>query len=164
MSRDRCLEASGRQVDRDPVGAGPGAAPLLRRRGLAHLIQPQPMPAQCVEVRGNHAVIGADLTTQRRQVGISGPESLVVVPGRRRPGGGDAGRAGKARVQDREHETAARPQRSGDGGAGTVEIVDGLAPGDELVVNPADSLEDGQQVNIAAPKQDRKGKQGGAKS
>jgi multidrug efflux pump subunit AcrA (membrane-fusion protein) len=35
----------------------------------------------------------------------------------------------------------------------TLEIVGGVEVGDQVVVNPADSLEEGQQVNIA-PKQE----------
>jgi hypothetical protein len=34
----------------------------------------------------------------------------------------------------------------------TVEITDGLAVGDKVVVNPPDSLEDGQQVEVMTPK------------
>ncbi len=33
-----------------------------------------------------------------------------------------------------------------------VEVVNGLEPTDRIIVNPADSLEDGQQVNVATPK------------
>lgn len=35
----------------------------------------------------------------------------------------------------------------------SVEILEGLQPNDEIIVNPADSLEDGEQVNVAEPKQ-----------
>jgi hypothetical protein len=31
----------------------------------------------------------------------------------------------------------------------TLEILGGVAPTDQIVINPADSLEDGQQVNVA---------------
>jgi multidrug efflux pump subunit AcrA (membrane-fusion protein) len=34
-----------------------------------------------------------------------------------------------------------------------VEVVSGLQASDQIIVNPADSLEDGQQVNVAAAKQ-----------
>ena len=34
----------------------------------------------------------------------------------------------------------------------SVEVISGLEPNDQIIVNPADSLEDGQQVNVAAPK------------
>ena len=34
----------------------------------------------------------------------------------------------------------------------SVEIVSGLEAEDQIIVNPADSLEDGQQVNVATPK------------
>jgi hypothetical protein len=33
-----------------------------------------------------------------------------------------------------------------------VEVVSGLEPTDRIIVNRADSLEDGQQVNVASPK------------
>lgn len=42
-----------------------------------------------------------------------------------------------------------------------VEVVSGLQASDQIIVNPADSLEDGQQVNVAAAKQpgsEKKGK------
>lgn len=35
----------------------------------------------------------------------------------------------------------------------SVEVISGLQPSDQIIVNPADSLEDGQEVNVAAPKQ-----------
>jgi multidrug efflux pump subunit AcrA (membrane-fusion protein) len=34
----------------------------------------------------------------------------------------------------------------------TVEIVDGISPGDTVVINPMDSIEDGQEVRILKPK------------
>jgi RND family efflux transporter MFP subunit len=37
----------------------------------------------------------------------------------------------------------------------TVEIIDGLSPGDMIVVNPPDSLESGQEVRIAQPDQSK---------
>ena len=70
----------------------------------------------------------------------------------------------RAAVVGTDNKVHLKPVVIGRDYGSTVEIVEGLVPGDELVVNPADSLEDGQQVNIAAPKEDRKGKQGGAKS
>jgi len=33
----------------------------------------------------------------------------------------------------------------------TLEILGGVAPGDQIVINPSDSLEEGQQVNVAQP-------------
>ena len=33
----------------------------------------------------------------------------------------------------------------------TLEILGGILPTDQIVVNPADSLEEGQQVNVAQP-------------
>ena len=41
-----------------------------------------------------------------------------------------------------------------------VEVVNGLQASDQIIVNPADSLEDGQQVNVAAAKQPGSEKQG----
>jgi membrane fusion protein, multidrug efflux system len=35
----------------------------------------------------------------------------------------------------------------------TLEILGGVSPADQVVINPADSLEDGQQVNVAQPDQ-----------
>jgi hypothetical protein len=37
----------------------------------------------------------------------------------------------------------------------TLEILGGVAPTDRVVVNPPDSLEDGQQVNVAQPAQNQ---------
>jgi RND family efflux transporter MFP subunit len=34
----------------------------------------------------------------------------------------------------------------------TLEVLDGILPSDKVVVNPPDSLEDGQQVNVAQPR------------
>lgn len=36
----------------------------------------------------------------------------------------------------------------------TVEVVSGLSAGDSIVINPPDSLEDGQEVRVVTPKQD----------
>jgi membrane fusion protein, multidrug efflux system len=38
----------------------------------------------------------------------------------------------------------------------TLEILGGVSPTDQVVINPADSLEDGQQVNVAQPEQNQK--------
>ncbi|HVH88315.1 MAG TPA: efflux RND transporter periplasmic adaptor subunit [Terriglobales bacterium] len=42
----------------------------------------------------------------------------------------------------------------------SVELISGLQPSDQIIVNPADSLEDGQEVNVAAPKQQSTEKRG----
>jgi membrane fusion protein (multidrug efflux system) len=39
----------------------------------------------------------------------------------------------------------------------SLEILGGVATGDQIVVNPSDSLEDGQQVNVAQPNQQQNG-------
>jgi hypothetical protein len=36
----------------------------------------------------------------------------------------------------------------------TIEVLDGIDPQDDLVVNPSDSIEDGLAVRIAPPRQD----------
>src|SRR5262249_17655961 len=66
-------------------------------------------------------VLRADLAAQRRQLRLGGPAALVVVPGRGRPGSRDTGRAGEARVQEREHEATPRPQYGAYGGHGRSE-------------------------------------------
>jgi membrane fusion protein, multidrug efflux system len=38
-----------------------------------------------------------------------------------------------------------------------VEVVSGLSADDQIIVNPADSLEDGQAVNISKPGQNPQG-------
>ena len=42
-----------------------------------------------------------------------------------------------------------RPINIGRDYGATLEILGGVSPDDQVVVNPADSLEDGQQVNVA---------------
>jgi multidrug efflux system membrane fusion protein len=44
-----------------------------------------------------------------------------------------------------------RPINIGRDYGATLEVLGGVSPGDQVVVNPADSLEDGQQVNVAPP-------------
>lgn len=39
----------------------------------------------------------------------------------------------------------------------TLEVLGGVSPTDQVVVNPSDSLEDGQQVNVAQPQKQQKG-------
>ena len=53
-----------------------------------------------------------------------------------------------------------RPVTIGRDYGSSVEVVGGLQAGDRVIVNPADSLEDGQQVNVAGPKAEAQ-KQGG---
>jgi RND family efflux transporter MFP subunit len=44
-----------------------------------------------------------------------------------------------------------RPINIGRDYGATLEVLGGVAPSDQVVINPADSLEDGQQVNVAQP-------------
>ena len=46
----------------------------------------------------------------------------------------------------------------------SVEILDGISPNDEVIVNPSDSIEEGTEVRIAPPKQDNQDKKAGGES
>jgi membrane fusion protein, multidrug efflux system len=48
-----------------------------------------------------------------------------------------------------------RPINIGRDYGATLEILGGVSPTDQVVINPADSLEDGQQVNVAPPDQNK---------
>ena len=48
-----------------------------------------------------------------------------------------------------------RPINIGRDYGATLEILGGVSPTDKIVINPADSLEDGQQVNVAQPQQQK---------
>ncbi len=50
-----------------------------------------------------------------------------------------------------------RPINIGRDYGATLEILGGVSPTDQVVINPADSLEDGQHVNLAQPQQQQKG-------
>src|SRR3984885_3401082 len=50
-----------------------------------------------------------------------------------------------------DNKVQLRPINIGRDYGPTLEILGGVAPTDKIVVNPADSLEDGQQVNVAQP-------------
>jgi RND family efflux transporter MFP subunit len=52
-------------------------------------------------------------------------------------------------------KVALRPINIGRDYGATLEILSGLAPTDRIVINPADSLEDGQKVNVAQVQPDR---------
>ena len=54
----------------------------------------------------------------------------------------------RAVIVDAQHKTHLRPLVIGRDFGTTLEVLQGLAPDDRIVLNPADSLEDGQQVNI----------------
>jgi RND family efflux transporter MFP subunit len=54
----------------------------------------------------------------------------------------------RAVVVDVQHKTHLRPLVIGRDFGTTLEVLQGLAPDDQIVLNPADSLEDGQQVNV----------------
>jgi len=45
-----------------------------------------------------------------------------------------------------------RPISIGRDYGATLEIVNGLSAADQVIINPSDSLEDGQQVNAVAPR------------
>jgi hypothetical protein len=44
-----------------------------------------------------------------------------------------------------------RPINIGRDYGATLEVLGGVSPTDQVVINPADSLEDGQQVNVTQP-------------
>jgi membrane fusion protein, multidrug efflux system len=48
-----------------------------------------------------------------------------------------------------------RPINIGRDYGATLEILGGVSPTDQIVINPADSLEEGQQVNVAKPQQQK---------
>ena len=50
-----------------------------------------------------------------------------------------------------DNKVRLRPITIGRDFGNTLEILSGLTPADRIVVNPADSLEDGQQVLVARP-------------
>ncbi len=56
-------------------------------------------------------------------------------------------------VVGRDNKVQLRPITIGRDYGATLEILGGVSVDDEVVVNPADSLEDGQQVNVAPPSQ-----------
>ena len=66
----------------------------------------------------------------------------------------------RAAVVDSDNKVHLRAVSIGRDYGSSVEVVGGLQPSDQVIVNPADSLEDGQQVNIAGPKEGAK-KHGG---
>jgi len=48
-----------------------------------------------------------------------------------------------------------RPITIGRDYGATLEVLGGISPADQIVINPADSLEDGQPVNVAPPPPDQ---------
>jgi RND family efflux transporter MFP subunit len=48
-----------------------------------------------------------------------------------------------------DNKVQLRPINIGRDYGATIEILGGVSPGERIVINPADSLEDGQQVNVA---------------
>jgi hypothetical protein len=57
-----------------------------------------------------------------------------------------------------------RPINIGRDYGSSLEVLGGLSATDQIVVNPADSLEQGQQVNVAKPSQQNQGQQKGGAS
>src|SRR5580658_1709386 len=53
-----------------------------------------------------------------------------------------------------------RPINIGRDYGATLEVLGGVSPTDQVVINPADSLEDGQQVNVAQPDQKKSPQKG----
>jgi membrane fusion protein, multidrug efflux system len=66
----------------------------------------------------------------------------------------------RAAVVGSDNKVQLRPIAIGRDYGSAVEVVSGLQPSDQIIVNPADSLEDGQQVNVGGPKQQGSEKQG----
>src|SRR5437588_1934533 len=58
----------------------------------------------------------------------------------------------RAAVVDADKKVHLRPVSIGRDYGSSVEVMGGLQPSDQVIVNPADSLEDGQPVNVASPK------------
>jgi len=58
----------------------------------------------------------------------------------------------RAAVVDADSRVHLRPVTIGRDYGSSVEVVGGLEPSDQVIVNPADSLEEGQQVNVAGAK------------
>jgi RND family efflux transporter MFP subunit len=54
----------------------------------------------------------------------------------------------RAVIVDADHKTHLRPLQIGRDYGTTLEVLQGLDPNDWIVVNPADSLDEGQQVNV----------------
>jgi RND family efflux transporter MFP subunit len=67
----------------------------------------------------------------------------------------------RAAVLGPDNKVQLRPITIGRDYGSAVEVVQGLQADDQLIVNPSDSLEDGQQVNVAKPGNEQK--QGGGK-
>ena len=57
-----------------------------------------------------------------------------------------------------------RPINIGRDYGATLEVLGGVSPTDQIVINPADSLEDGQQVNVAPPQGSKNDQQKGSGS
>ena len=66
----------------------------------------------------------------------------------------------RAAVVGSDGKVQLRPITIGRDYGSSVEVVSGLDPEDQIIVNPADSLEDGQQVTVAGPKQQGNQKRG----
>jgi multidrug efflux pump subunit AcrA (membrane-fusion protein) len=60
-------------------------------------------------------------------------------------------------VVDRDHKIKLKDIDQGRDFGKTIEVLHGLDPGDAVVVNPPDSIEDGMQVRIASPPADQGG-------
>jgi RND family efflux transporter MFP subunit len=61
----------------------------------------------------------------------------------------------QAAVVGQDSKVQLRPIVIGRDFGTTIEIVGGLEPSDKIIINPSDSLENGQQVKVAAPAQDQ---------
>jgi multidrug efflux system membrane fusion protein len=63
-----------------------------------------------------------------------------------------------------DNKVELRPINIGRDYGSSLEVLGGLSATDQIVVNPADSLEQGQQVNVAKPSQQNQGQQKGGAS
>jgi multidrug efflux system membrane fusion protein len=59
-----------------------------------------------------------------------------------------------------DNKVQLRPINIGRDYGATLEVLGGVSPTDQIVINPADSLEDGQQVNVAQPPPNQQPRQG----
>ena len=96
------------------------------RAALAELLRHESGVEDRIEVRGEHAMVPADPAPYPVAVGVPPALPLIAVLGR--PTGQTRPRfrraAGEAGVKNRETEPAAGGEHRGDGGQGTVQVVD----------------------------------------
>jgi hypothetical protein len=109
---------------RQPGGIRALGTPLARRPWLGHLIDPEAVGAQHVDVGRKRAMVGAHLPAETGERSVGRPPAFIVIAAGGRPGSGDVLTPGKTWMQNGKDEPSHWQEQSRDCRKRAIEVVD----------------------------------------